>query len=105
MKYLVSWTVKESSYGSVAEAEAGATRILNVVAKWSPPETWVIHQFLGRIDGMGGYAVIETDDPESIARTTANFGIYVDYTVHPCIEFDRGVELLTEAAAFRESVS
>ncbi len=104
MKYVLSWTLKDN-YGSAAEAEASVARILAVVAKWSPPPDQTIHQFLARADGMGGYAVIETDDIESLALTTARFTPYVNYRLHPCVDFARGVELLAEAAAFRESVS
>ena len=59
MKYVVSWTFR--SFGSVAEQEASATRLLlKVYSKWTPPASMTFHQFLGRIDGSGGYQVVET---------------------------------------------
>jgi hypothetical protein len=59
MKYVVSWTFR--SFGSVAEQEAAATRLLKTYSKWTPPASVTYHQFLGRIDGGGGYQVVETD--------------------------------------------
>ena len=38
-------------------------------------------QFVGRVDGRGGFAVIETEDPTLIARGVAIFSPFAEYSV------------------------
>lgn len=63
------------------------------------------HQFVGRLDGGGTFAVIETDNPADIANTTAKFGPYVEYRVDPVQDIADTVVSAREGLAFRESVS
>ncbi len=74
-------------------------RILEVLAKWSPPESWTIHQWVTRIDGNGGFAVIETDDAASIALALTKFTPYLDFQVFPVLDFEAGVAVLTAGHA------
>ena len=70
MKYVVSWQPKST------ESEEVQARSLQVFSKWSPPEGTTFLQFLGRIDGTGGFAVVETDDPALLASATAVFSAF-----------------------------
>ena len=103
MKYVVSWTFRQE--GNAQDNEASLARNLAVFSKWSIPEGSVFHQFVGRADGMGGFAVIETDDLASIALITAKFAPYANFQVFPVLDAEPAVALMHEAAAFRESVS
>jgi Protein of unknown function (DUF3303) len=62
-------------------------------------------QFVGCVDGRGGFAVVETDDPALIAGDTAIFGSFFDFTVYPVLDVEEGTRILGEAAEFRRSVS
>ena len=66
MKFVVTWKVRSGA--SAADNEAAAARTLEVFGKWSPPSDETFHQFLGRLDGTGGFAVVETDNPDSLAE-------------------------------------
>jgi hypothetical protein len=55
MKYVVSWQPRPNM------TEEMQARSLQVFEKWSPAEGTNFLQFLGRIDGPGGFAVVETD--------------------------------------------
>jgi hypothetical protein len=103
MKYLVSWTARLG--GSAAENEAAVKRTLDVFGKWSPPSDATFHQFLTRLDGAGGYAVVETDNPASVAEGPAKFGPYFDFEVTPVVDVTEGVSIVSEGADFRESIS
>ena len=61
MKYVVSWTVRLG--GSAADNEAAVKRLLEVYSKWTIPDSTTYHQFVSRVDGNGGFAVVETDNP------------------------------------------
>lgn len=103
MKYLVSMTFRLN--GSATENEAASRRILDLYSKWTPPAGTTFHQFLGRVDAAGTFAVIETDNPADLAATTSKFGPYVEYEVYPVVDIDDMVQVAQEGVKFRESIS
>jgi Protein of unknown function (DUF3303) len=103
MKYLVTWTARDG--GSAAEVEAAVKRSLAVFSKWSPPSDATFHQFLARLDGEGGCAIVETDNPASVAEGPAKFGPYFEFDVIPVMDITEGTQIVSEAAEFRDSIS
>jgi hypothetical protein len=103
MKYLVSWTARAG--GSATDNEAAVKRSLAVFGKWAPPSDATFHQFLARADGTGGYAVVETDNPASVAEGPAKFGPYFEFEVIPVMDITEGVQIVNEAIDFRDSIS
>ena len=99
MKYVVS---REARQNASEELQA---RSLEVFGKWSPSEGTTFHQFLGRIDGRGGYAVVETDDPALLAKDMATFGAFFEMSVHPVMEIAETAMIAAEAVEFRASIS
>ena len=103
MRYLVSW--KPRSGGSGKENEAVVERSLQLFGKWSPPQGATFHQFLTRIDGEGGYAVVESADPTLVMEGPAKFGPFFEFTVTPVIDIMEGIPIANEAVEFRKSIS
>jgi hypothetical protein len=103
MKYLVEWTARAG--GSAGDNETAVKRSLAVFGKWSPPSDATFHQFLARLDGTGGYAVVETDNPASVAEGPAKFGPYFEFEVTPVLDITESVPIVNEGADFRDSVS
>jgi hypothetical protein len=99
MKYVVTWTPRAG--GSGHENEASRKRAVELLGKWIPQQK--VHEILVRIDGQGGFAVVETDEPESIARTIATFSPYLVHSVYPVLEIDEARGIAEEAIAFLES--
>jgi Protein of unknown function (DUF3303) len=99
MKYLIAWEP-----GANASEDVQA-RSLQVFSKWAPAEGTDFQQFLGRVDGRGGFAVVETDDVTLIARDTAIFGAFLDMTVYPVLDIQESARIAGEAVEFRRSVS
>jgi hypothetical protein len=97
MKYVVSWQPRSNV------SEEILTRSLQVFGKWSPAEGTNYLQFLGRIDGAGGFAVVETDDPALLARDTAIFSTYFDMTVYPVLDVQEAAQIGGEALEFIRS--
>jgi hypothetical protein len=97
MKYVVTWTPRQ---GITEEAFA---RSLQVFGKWTPGGNFT--EFLGRVDGQGGFAVVEADDPAVIAKDVAPFGSWFEFAVHPVLEIADTAAIDTEAIAFLGSVS
>ena len=103
MKYLVSWTLREGGSGN--DREADVERSLQVFSKWSPPGDATFHQFLTRLDGQGGYAVVESDNPASVLEGPSKFGPWFEFTVTPVIDIMEGVPIFNEGIEFRRSIT
>jgi hypothetical protein len=103
MKYVVAW--KPRFGGSAAENEAAAARVLEVFSKWTPSSDVTIHQFVARIDGDGGFAVTEGDDPASVARDIFKFAPFLEYTIYPVLDIGEAAGLLAEAGEWRKSIT
>jgi hypothetical protein len=98
MKYVVTWQTRPSA------TEETATRGLAVFSKWAPQEGSNFREFLGRVDGQGGFAVVETDDAATIAKDVAPFTGFFDFTVYPVQEIADTAAIGTEAVAFLQSI-
>jgi hypothetical protein len=72
-------------------------------SKWSPAEGVTFLQFVGRLDGAGGFAVVETDDSTLIARDAAIFGAFFDIAVYPVVDVEEAARITGEAIEFRQS--
>lgn len=99
MKYVVTWEARPS----VTEQDFG--RSLQVFSKWAPSEGVNYKEFLGRVDGGGGYAVVETDDAALIAKDTNPFGVWFDFRVIPVLEIGDATAISADAMAFLGSIS
>jgi len=101
MKYVVSLNFLRS--GSAADNTAAQKELLDLYAKWKPPASMTIHQFLSRCDGGGGFTVVETDDAADLIGVTSKFGAFADYQIYPVVEVADGVQAAQEALSFLES--
>jgi len=99
MKYVITWENLPNL------TEESAKRSLQVFSKWSPTHPEHFQAFLGRIDGHGGFAVVETDDVTEVARDTGPFTPWFEFHVYPCLEIAESAAITGEALAFAESVS
>jgi hypothetical protein len=99
MKYVVHWESRQN------ESEELQARGLQVFSKWSPSEGATFHEFLGRVDARGGYAVIETDDPKLLAKDMSIFSAFFDMSVEPVLEVADIAMIGAEAVEFRASIS
>jgi len=99
MKYVVSWEARPSV------TEEDARRSLTVFSKWSPSHPEHFHAFLARIDGRGGFAVVETDDPSLVLRDTALFSAFFDFSVYPVMEIADSTAIEMETVEHLRSIS
>jgi hypothetical protein len=103
MKYVIQWTVRDG--GSGAQNEEDAKRLLQLFSKWSPSPDATFHQFVERLTGTGGYAVVESDNLAAVMDGPAKFAPYLDFTVEPVVDIMESVAVGSEAIEFRDSVS
>jgi hypothetical protein len=99
MKYVLTWETRANA------SEEVDARSLQVFSKWTPSEGTEFVQFVWRVDGRGGFAVVETEDVTLIARDTAIFGAFLDFSVYPVLDAQEAARIAGEAVEFRQSVS
>ena len=80
MRYVVTW--RERPTGSVADHEAAQERVLESMEVL--PRSLTFHVFVARV-GLGGYAVVETDEPADLQQLAAAYGP-VSLEVEPVVE-------------------
>lgn len=103
MKYVVAW--KFNWNGSASENEASAARALEVFSKWTPPASTTFHQFVSRLDGSGGFSVVETDNPMDLADAPSKFGFFAEYQIFPVVDIAESVQAFQQGVEFRKSIN
>jgi hypothetical protein len=79
MKYVVTW--RERPTESAAEYETAQKRVQEAFSASEMPKSLTIHQFVARV-GLGGYAVLETNEPADLQYLTTAYET-VSFTVEP----------------------
>lgn len=102
MKYVVTW--RERPTGSAAEYEAAQQRILSIFAAWEMPQTLTFHQFVVRVGGFGGYAVIDTDSPADLQYLRTVFAAFA-FTVEPVLDVADAVAAETRGIDWRDALA
>ncbi|MGO9560896.1 MAG: DUF3303 domain-containing protein [Acidimicrobiales bacterium] len=101
-KYVLSWTLRQ--VGTAQQNHEDAKTLLAAFAKWQPPadQNWL--QFLQRVDGRGGVAVLETDNPAGILGEVSKFETWNEFDLVPVIDITESIPLAAAGVEFRESV-
>lgn len=89
MKYVISWTEKPGM--TLEDGNNG----LKVFSKWAPDPSVTFHQFVQRVDGRGGFAVVETDNPAALLRDAMTFGLWFEFETCPVMDMLEASATLT----------
>jgi hypothetical protein len=68
---------------------SGTAVALELFSKWKPLKGTTFHQFVGRLDAEGGFAVVETDNPSELLDSTGKFAPYNVFQVYPVVDYQR----------------
>jgi hypothetical protein len=98
--YMVVW---EKEPNSSEEQLARAARVFEEHNPSKQKGVKYLH-FVGRVDGVGGFALADTDDPHALAKTGAMFAPFFKTVVHPVMEIGAFAQLTTEAVAARQAI-
>ncbi len=101
-KYLMSW--KNRAQGTAQQNHEDGRSITATFARWQTPADQKWAEFLQRIDGQGGYAVIETDNQAGLMDEVSKFVTWLEFEVVPVVDIMDGVAALSAGADFRDSV-
>lgn len=101
-KYVLSWKVRAGGTGQ--QNHDDSKKLLEAFAKWQMPSDQNFLQFLGRVDGQGGFAVVETNNPAGLNDGPSKFGTWLEFEVFPVLDIMDNVATLATGSDFRESV-
>ena len=96
VKCVVKWTVQATL------TEEDNKRLLDLFSRWEPAAK--VEQMLGQVDGMGGFNIVETDDPRDLALDVMKFQPYLEHTIYPVLELTETAEVFAEAIEFQASI-
>ena len=101
MKYMVTWV--DRPMGSAADYETAHQTLLKVFGQWKAPASFTILAFVVRIGEIGGYMLVETDNPLHIHRFAHTFSM-IEFKVHAVADVGPAVSEELEAMAWRSSL-
>jgi hypothetical protein len=101
-KYLMSW--KTRAAGTAQQNHDDGKSLLEAFSKWQIPADQNFKEFLSRVDGEGGFAVVETDDQAGLLDGVSKFVTWLAFDIVPVVDIMDGVSVLDAGATFRESV-
>jgi Domain of unknown function (DUF3303) len=97
MLFHVTWEFTDAS-------EEGSRRSLAVFSKWQPAAGAEFKGFYSFADSSGGVALIEVDTAATLARVTAPWTPWLQFTTTPIVPIEEGSAIGMEAVVFRDSV-
>ena len=103
MKYVLSWATRLN--GTALENEASTKRSLQLFTNWTAPSGLKFEQFVGRIDGGGGFAVVETDDPADLLDGASKFVPFNEFHIFPVVDLDEWMQAANTGIEFRDSIT
>jgi len=98
MKFVVQWSSRMG--GDAEDNVEAAESLLKAFGSWAPPASVTISEFVARVDGRGGYLVVETDDLLAIDLMVAQYVTWFDYDVYPVVDVADGALQFAEGVAW-----
>jgi hypothetical protein len=103
MKYVVVSKARPAG-GSAKDNEEAVPRVLELLTKWTPPDSAMIEQWFTTLDGSGGFVVVETDNPLALVEGASAFSPYYEMQVHPVVDFADAVAAVQKGIEYRNSI-
>ncbi|HWA66171.1 MAG TPA: DUF3303 family protein [Mycobacteriales bacterium] len=101
-KFLITWKIREGL--SAQQNHDDLKTMLSTFGKWEQPADQTFHQWVLRLDGNGGAAIVETDDIAGLGRAPQLFAPWLSYEIHPVIDIADGAAMAHEAVQSREAM-
>jgi Protein of unknown function (DUF3303) len=79
-------------------------RGLAAFSKGLPPQSTTYHQFVDRVDGGGGFVMVEPDNPADLADTTKQSATILDYRICPVVDIARAAPVPKQDVGLGDAV-
>jgi hypothetical protein len=100
MKFVLTYTVRDG--GSAEERETEAKRGLQLLPKFEPSVQ--ISEWVDRVDGNGGFAILESDDAPAMLKDIAIWAPFFEFGLYPVVDIGESTARQQEAVDFRDSI-
>ena len=98
MKFVVSYTQRP---GTTFE---DSKKAMDVYSKWTPSPSITFREFVQRVDGRGGFAVVETDDPAGLLRDAMTFSPWLEFETHAVLDAADAMPVQSEVTELLASI-
>lgn len=104
MKFVVMWNERDRDMSARERIEQSQVT-LEALGRWKPPLGLEIREQVAKLDGSGGFAVVEAEDAQDLADASMKFGPWFDWQLIPVMDLmdERTLTLFDEATAFNTS--
>jgi hypothetical protein len=89
MKYMIEYTIRTEGL-TYDQNLANQQALLTAFGKWQPEEGLTVHTFVGTLNNTG-YALVEADDPATVASFVSKFFYWNDVEVKPVLDVEQMV--------------
>jgi len=101
MKFVLVFTTADG--GSAAEREVAEKRSLQILSKFEPSVQ--ISEWVERVDGRGGFAVLQSDDAVAMTKDIAIWAPFLNFELYPVLDVMDATSAQQEAMDFRDSIT
>ena len=102
MKFVLAYTTRE---GSDAEDNLkSAESAQKLIANWTPSPNANITEWVQRVDGDGGFCVMDTDNAKDMFRDLAVWSPWLKFDVYPVLDILDASPITDEAIHIASSV-
>ena len=102
MKFVLAYTTQQG--GSEADRHEAAKKAQQLLATWQPSDPASVLQWVSRVDGNGGFSVIETDSAENILNDLSTWSSFLDFQVYPVMDIGDATPVADAAVATRSAL-
>ncbi len=102
MKFVFTYTTQQG--GSEADRHEAGKKAQQLLETWQPSDSASILQWVSRVDGNGGFSVIETDNAENILKDLATWSSFLDFQVYPVVDIADATPVTQAALAARSAL-
>ncbi len=92
MKYMSVYSLRQNST-SFEQYKNGSEALVKAFGKWKPDDGLKILAFVSKVDGRGGYILMETDDPKLVASFASKFLPWSDSEITAVIDIADAVQI------------
>jgi hypothetical protein len=104
MKYMLDYKIRTAGM-SHEQNFTSLEALITAFGKWKPEDGLTVHAFVSDVGGVGGYALVEANDPKIIASFVSKYNSWNDIKVVPVIDVAEIVPINAASLAWARSAS
>ena len=104
MKYMIECTVRTAGL-THDQNLANLETLQTAFGKWKPEEGLTVHAFVSNLAGIGGYVLVEADDPKVVTSFVSKYNFWNDIDIVPVIDVGEVVPINAASLGWARTAS